>query len=47
MDPIKVNEGFVQYDYFAHGYEGNLRFWDAAMELEGTRRLRKLFMQKI
>lgn len=43
MDPVRVNEEFVQYDYFAHGYEGNMRFWDAAMKYEGTRRLKELF----
>lgn len=42
-DPVKVNEDFVQYDYFAHGYEGNMRFWTAAMEYEGTRRLKNYF----
>ena len=44
IGPKKVNEDFVQYDYFAHGYEGNLRFWSAAMEYKGTKILRKYFM---
>lgn len=43
IDPVRVNVDFVQYDYFAHGYEGNMRFWDAAMEYEGTRRLNEIF----
>lgn len=43
IDPHRVNEEFIQYDYFAHGYEGNMRFWDAAMLYEGTRRLKALF----
>lgn len=42
-DPRQVNEEFVEYAYFAHGYEGTMRFWGAAMRYEGTRRLKVLF----
>lgn len=42
-DPYKVNEDFVEYPYFAHGYEGTMRFWEAAMKYEGTKRLKELF----
>lgn len=42
-DPYEVNVEFVEYCYFAHGYEGRMRFWTAAMVYEGTRRLRELF----
>jgi hypothetical protein len=42
-DPVKVNEEFMEYSYFPHGYEGKMRFWFAAMEYEGTRRLKELF----
>ncbi|MFY4775730.1 hypothetical protein [Metabacillus sp. RGM 3146] len=34
---------FSEYKYFAHGYEASFRFWEAAMRLEGTRRLMKYF----
>lgn len=43
LDPVRLNVDFVQYDYFAHGYEGNMRFWDAAMVYEGSKRLKELF----
>lgn len=43
IDPIRVNEDFVEYAYYAHGAEGRMRFWDAAMRYEGTRRLKELF----
>jgi hypothetical protein len=42
-EPVRVNEEFVEYAYFPHGYEGTMRFWDAAMAYEGTRRLKALF----
>jgi hypothetical protein len=42
-DPIRKNEEFMEYAYFPHGYEGKMRFWDAAMVYEGTRRLKELF----
>jgi hypothetical protein len=42
-DPVRVNEEFMEYAYFPHGYEGKMRFWDAAMAYEGTRRLKELF----
>lgn len=42
-DPIVVNEDFIEYPYFPHGYEGRMRFWTAAMAYEGTRRLKELF----
>ncbi|MGG1400238.1 hypothetical protein ABE288_20805 [Bacillus salipaludis] len=42
-DPVRVNEEFIEYSYYPHGYEGKMRFWDAAMEYEGTRRLGQLF----
>ncbi|OIK05671.1 hypothetical protein BIV60_27635 [Bacillus sp. MUM 116] len=42
-DPVRVNEEFIEYSYYPHGYEGKMRFWDAAMVYEGTRRLRLLF----
>lgn len=45
-DPHRVNEDFVEYAYFAYGYEGTMRFWDAAMRYEGTRRLKELFKIK-
>ena len=41
-DPEK-DDIFIEYAYFPHGYEGKMRFWDAAMEYEGTRRLKELF----
>ncbi|EWG08619.1 hypothetical protein [Cytobacillus firmus] len=44
IGPKKVNEDFVQYDYYAHGYEGNMRFWTAAMEYKGTKTLKRYFM---
>lgn len=37
----RVNEEFVEYPYRAHGYEGTQRFWDAAMMMEGKRRLER------
>jgi hypothetical protein len=40
--PYYVYEDFVEYAYFAHGYEGRMRFWTAAMNFEGTRRLNKI-----
>lgn len=42
-EPVRVNEDFVEYAYYPHGYEGTMRFWDAAMAYEGTRRLKELF----
>lgn len=42
-EPVKVNEEFVEYAYFPHGGEGRMRFWAAAMEYEGTKRLKQLF----
>jgi hypothetical protein len=42
-DPYHVYEDFVEYPYFAHGTEGRMRFWTAAMAFEGTRRLKELF----
>jgi hypothetical protein len=42
-DPVRVNGEFLEYAYYPHGYEGRMRFWDAAMAYEGTRRLKKLF----
>jgi hypothetical protein len=42
-DPYKVNVEFVEYPYYAHGYEGLMRFLEAAMKYEGTRRLKELF----
>jgi hypothetical protein len=42
-DPYHVHEDFVEYPYFAHGAEGRMRFWTAAMAYEGTRRLKQLF----
>jgi len=41
-DQKRVNEDFVQYDYFAHGYRGYNRYWDAALKMHGTRLLAKL-----
>ena len=41
-EPIK-DDIFIEYAYFPHGYEGKMRFWEAAMEYEGTRRLKDLF----
>ena len=38
-----MNDGFVEYPYFAHGYEGSMRFWKAAMKYTGTRRIKELF----
>jgi hypothetical protein len=42
-DPVRINEEFIEYRYYPHGYEGTMRFWIAAMEYEGTRRLKVLF----
>jgi hypothetical protein len=42
-DSYEVNVEFVEYPYFAHGAEGRMRFWTAAMEYEGARRLQQLF----
>lgn len=42
-EPQLVNVEFMEYHYFAHGYEGKMRFWNAAMEFEGTKRLAKFF----
>ncbi|MEH6957213.1 hypothetical protein [Neobacillus drentensis] len=41
-DPIR-DDIFIEYAYFPHGYEGRMRFWESAMEYEGTRRLKNLF----
>ncbi|WP_286231322.1 hypothetical protein [Neobacillus mesonae] len=45
-DPVRVNEEFFEYAYYPHGYEGKMRFWEAAMKYEGTRRLKELFLNK-
>lgn len=42
-EPMRVNEEFMEYKYVVRGYEGSRRFWDAAMKLEGKRRLEKYF----
>ncbi|PGT89233.1 hypothetical protein [Bacillus sp. AFS040349] len=42
-DQKRVNEDFVQYDYFAHGYRGYNRYWDAALKMKGTRLLENYF----
>jgi hypothetical protein len=41
-EPYFVHDDFIEYPYFAHGYEGRMRFWTAAMRFEGTKRLRKI-----
>jgi hypothetical protein len=41
-DPYHIYEDFVKYPYFAHGTEGRMRFWTAAMAYEGSRRLKEL-----
>jgi hypothetical protein len=47
QDPIRVNEEFVEYYFTAYGYEGTMRFWDAAMQYEGTRRLTEIFKAQL
>ncbi|MCD7034063.1 hypothetical protein LRR81_07415 [Metabacillus sp. GX 13764] len=42
LDP-ETDGIFSEYKYFAHGYEASFRFWEAAMRLEGTRRLTSYF----
>ncbi|MGY3716047.1 hypothetical protein ACWE42_11025 [Sutcliffiella cohnii] len=37
---------FIEYPYLAHGYEGVMKFWDKAMELEGKRRLIHYFIKR-
>jgi hypothetical protein len=41
-EPYYVHDDFIEYPYFAHGYEGRMRFWTAAMNLEGTRKLNQI-----
>jgi hypothetical protein len=41
-EPAK-DDIFIEYAYFPHGYEGTMRFWEAAMHYEGTKRLSELF----
>jgi hypothetical protein len=43
MDQQRVNEDFVKYDYFAHGYRGEMRYWDAAIKMKVTRLLERYF----
>lgn len=31
MDPVKVNVEFTEYEYFAHGYQGKLKYWQYAL----------------
>jgi hypothetical protein len=42
-DSYEVNVDFVEFPYFARGYEGLMRFWTDAMKYEGTKRLKELF----
>ncbi|MBT2736175.1 hypothetical protein [Bacillus sp. ISL-7] len=44
-EPIR-DDIFIEYAYFPHGYEGRMRFWEDAMAVEGTSRLKKLFNVK-
>lgn len=42
-DQKEVNEDFVQYEYFAHGYQGHMRYWKAALKMHTTKLLEKYF----
>lgn len=42
-DQKEVNEDFVEYEYFAHGYQGHMRYWKAALKMHCTKLLEKYF----
>jgi hypothetical protein len=37
----RVDDMFVEYPYFAHGYQGSNRYWDAALLFASTKRMKK------
>jgi hypothetical protein len=39
----RVDDMFVEYPYFAHGYKGINKYWDAALKFASTKRLQKYF----
>jgi hypothetical protein len=41
----RVDDMFVEYPYFARGYHGVHRYWDAALRFAGIKRLEKYFMK--
>lgn len=46
MDPVKVNVDFIEYEYFAHGYQGKLRYWQYALAQHVNRRMKIYFYCK-
>ncbi|UOK57380.1 hypothetical protein MGI18_23160 [Bacillus sp. OVS6] len=43
MDPVKVNVEFVEYEYFAHGYQEKLRYWQYALAQHVNNRMKMYF----
>jgi hypothetical protein len=39
----RVDDMFVEYPYFAHGYKGINKYWDAALKFASTKQLQKYF----
>jgi hypothetical protein len=37
----RVDDMFVEYPYFAHGYQGSNKYWDAALLFASTKRMKK------
>jgi hypothetical protein len=43
----RVDEMFVEYPYFAHGYSGTMKYWDAALRFASTKRLKQYFRKGV
>jgi hypothetical protein len=46
MDPVKVNMEFIEYEYFAHGYQGKLIYWQYALAQHDNKRMKMYFHTK-
>jgi hypothetical protein len=43
----RVDDMFVEYHYFAHGYSGTMKYWDAALRFASSKRLNKYLGQGV
>jgi hypothetical protein len=43
----RVDDMFVEYPYFAHGYHGSNKYWDAALRFASTKRLKQYFRKGV
>jgi predicted RNA-binding protein len=42
----RVDDMFVEYPYFAHGYHGSNKYWDAALIFASSKRMKKYLGQR-